>query len=224
MEHNHNTEYQYRATHTSADNSIPDIGVAAGEDKLQRLWAPYRMSYIHTNDNADNADAVTPKKNNPFVDIPKMSDEEGLIVARGKFVYCLLNLYPYNSGHMMVVPYREVAELENLSEEETAELMRFAKKAIVVLKTVSQPDAVNAGFNLGKAAGGSVAQHLHMHIVPRWTGDANFMTIISHTKVLPQLLHDTRELLADAWRKLGEDNSTAAQNNMCDITKGGENA
>ncbi len=103
---------------------------------------------------------------------------------------------------MMVIPYREVANLEDLTPEESAELMAFAQKGIRTLKAVSQPDAINAGFNLGKASGGSVAAHLHMHIVPRWTGDANFMTVIDGTKVLPQTLRATRALLAEGWRNL----------------------
>lgn len=180
-----------------------DNGVGI-QDRLQRLWAPYRMSYIV---NGQTPDQPRPERKNPFVELPAMDDEEALIVARGQYVYCVLNLYPYNSGHMMVVPYREVAELENLTPEESGELMAFAQKAITVLKRVSHPDAVNAGFNLGKASGGSVAQHLHMHIVPRWSGDANFMTVIDGTKVLPQLLKDTRALLAQAWKELGEANA-----------------
>ena len=144
-----------------------------------------------------------PKKvSNPFVEIPKLPDEEGLIVARGTTVYCVLNLYPYNAGHMMVIPYRQESELENLTEEESRELFTFAQSAIRVLKKVSGPEAVNAGFNLGRASGGSVGQHLHMHIVPRWSGDANFMTIVDGVKVLPQLLKDTRSLLAAGWAEL----------------------
>ena len=103
---------------------------------------------------------------------------------------------------MMVIPYREESELENLTEDESRELFQFAQAAIRVLKKVSGPDAVNAGFNLGRASGGSVGQHLHMHIVPRWSGDANFMTIVDGVKVLPQLLKDTRSLLAQGWAEL----------------------
>ena len=163
---------------------------AGDADRLQRLWAPYRSNYI----------ATAPKRStDPFVDIPKGSDEDGLIIARGETVYALLNLYPYNAGHLMVVPYRKVAELEALTDEETAELMVFAKRAVRTLKAVSTPEAINVGLNLGKAAGGSVGDHLHLHVVPRWAGDSNFMTVIGGTKVLPQLLRETRQLLADAW-------------------------
>jgi ATP adenylyltransferase len=137
----------------------------------------------------------------PFTDIPTLSDEDGLVVARGDLVYAVLNLYPYNPGHLMVVPYRRVSELEDLTDAETAELMKFVQKAIQVMKSVSRPDGFNVGLNLGKSAGGSLADHLHMHVVPRWAGDANFITIVGETKVVPQLLRDTRVLLADEWAR-----------------------
>ena len=104
----------------------------------------------------------------------------------------------------MVVPYRKVAELEALTDAETAELMAFAKHAVKTLKRVSKPEAINVGLNLGKASGGSVGDHLHLHVVPRWAGDANFMTVIGGTKVLPQLLRETRALLAEGWREVHE--------------------
>jgi ATP adenylyltransferase len=135
----------------------------------------------------------------PFTDIPTLSDEDGLVIARGELVYAVLNLYPYNPGHLMVVPYRRVSELEDLTDAETAELMAFVQRAIRVMKAISQPDGFNVGLNLGKSAGGSLAEHLHMHVVPRWSGDANFITVVGETKVIPQLLRDTRTLLADEW-------------------------
>ena len=177
----------------SSDAATPDDYVDRGvgdADRLQRLWAPYRSNYIATAPN---------RSSDPFVDIPKGSDEDGLIIARGDSVYALLNLYPYNAGHLMVVPYRKVAQLEALTDAETAELMDFAKRAVRTLKAVSNPESINVGLNLGKAAGGSVSDHLHLHVVPRWAGDSNFMTVIGGTKVLPQLLRETRQLLADAW-------------------------
>jgi ATP adenylyltransferase len=137
----------------------------------------------------------------PFTDIPTLSDEDGLVIARGELVYAVLNLYPYNPGHLMVVPYRRVSDLEDLTDAETAELMAFVQKAIRVMKAVSRPDGFNVGLNLGKSAGGSLADHLHMHVVPRWAGDANFITIVGETKVVPQLLRDTRVLLADEWAR-----------------------
>ena len=160
-------------------------------DFLERLWAPYRQSYIVSDGRKEVRD--------PFVVIPEMEDREGLIVARGTYVYAVLNKFPYNSGHLLVVPYRKVADLEDLSDDEYEELVNWARIAVRVIRSVSSPDAMNVGFNLGRASGGSVGEHLHLHIVPRWCGDANFMTIIDATKVLPQTLQHTRDILAEAW-------------------------
>src|SRR5246500_6075981 len=139
------------------------------------------------------------QRDQPFSDIPQLPDEDGLVVARGELVYAVLNLYPYNPGHLRVVPYRRVSELEDLSDAESAELMAFTQKAIRVIKAVSRPMGFNVGLNLGKVSGGSLAEHLHMHVVPRWVGDANFITIIGGTKMIPQLLRETRQLLATEW-------------------------
>lgn len=169
----------------------------AGEpDRLQRLWTPYRMNYI-VGEVKDRGGSAGSKR--PFTDIPLLSDEDGLMVARGELIYAVLNLYPYNPGHLMLVPYRQVAELEELTDAEAAELMAFTQRAIRVIKAVSRPDGFNVGLNLGRPAGGSLSEHLHMHVVPRWSGDANFITVIGQAKVIPQLLRDTRALLADAW-------------------------
>jgi ATP adenylyltransferase len=179
-----------------ADDTIFDRGVGE-RDQLQRLWTPYRMNYL--------AEAPVQRedteRSQPFTDIPGMSDEEGLVVARGELVYAVLNLYPYNPGHLMVVPYRRVSELEDLTQPESAELMAFTQKAIRVIKNVSRPHGFNVGLNLGTSAGGSLAEHLHVHVVPRWGGDANFITIIGGSKVIPQLLRDTRRLLATEWTR-----------------------
>ena len=177
----------------SRDESGEDVYVEWGAgtpDRLERLWAPFRMEYINK------------RTTDPFVEAPKKSDEEALIIARGEHVYALLNLFPYNAGHLMVVPYRKESNFEDLTDAETAELMQFVKKAIRVLKRVSKPEGINVGFNLGKASGGSVGDHLHMHVVPRWSGDSNFMTILDGTKVLPQLLRDTRDVLAQGWQEI----------------------
>ena len=187
------------AAPNTGDNAYTDTGVGT-PDRLTRLWAPYRSSYIANVPSTSES----PEKPDPFLEIPRMSDEDGLVIARGETVYAVLNLYPYNSGHLMVVPYRKVAELEELTDAETAELMAFAKHAVKTLKRVSKPEAINVGLNLGKASGGSVGDHLHLHVVPRWAGDANFMTVIGGTKVLPQLLRETRALLAEGWREVHE--------------------
>ena len=181
------------------ENTIVDRGI--GEpDHLQRLWTPHRMNYIAEAKTSDGS-AGSARSSEPFTDIPAMTDEDSLVVARGELVYAVLNLYPYNPGHLMVVPYRQVAEFEELTVEECAELMVFAQKAIRVMKVVSKPHGFNVGLNLGSSAGGSLAEHLHLHVVPRWGGDANFITVIGNAKVIPQLLRDTRELLATEWAR-----------------------
>lgn len=191
--------------HSDADNSGAYVDQGVGEtDRLARLWAPYRSRYVTKQPSRGSAGET-----DPFVEAPKMSDEEALIIARGKSVYALLNLYPYNAGHLMVIPYRKVANLEDLSDTETVELMEFAKKAVRVLKRVSRPEAINVGFNLGRSSGGSIGDHLHMHVVPRWRGDANFMTVLDGTKVLPMLLSDTRALLSEGWAEIDAEEGDA---------------
>lgn len=180
------------------ERTIIDHGVG-DPDNLQRLWTPHRMSYIA--ESPMNKGSNSSQSSQPFTDIPNMADEDGLVVARGEQVYAVLNLYPYNPGHLLVVPYRRVSEFEDLTDAESAELMSYTQKAIRVIKAVSRPHGFNVGLNLGQSAGGSLAEHLHMHVVPRWGGDANFITIIGRAKVIPQLLRETRELLAAEWAK-----------------------
>ena len=159
-------------------------------DGFRRLWTPHRLAYIKEAGSDDRC---------PFCRIPDLPDEEGLVVARGKTVYTVLNLHPYNPGHLMVLPYRHVAELEDLTEAEAAEVMSFTQRAIRILKRIAAPHAFNVGLNLGTVAGGSLAEHLHQHVVQRWGGDANFIAVIGQTKVIPQLLSETRALLAGEW-------------------------
>jgi ATP adenylyltransferase len=189
-------------TDRDEQRAVVDTGVGEA-DHLERLWTPYRMTYLAEaplhRDRSESAGSTKPEQ--PFTDIPSLPDEDGLVVARGEYVYAVLNLYPYNPGHLMVVPYRRFSELEDLTEVESAELMAFIQKAIRVIKAVSRPHGFNVGLNLGSSAGGSLAEHLHVHVVPRWGGDANFITVIGGAKVLPQLLRDTRRLLADEWAK-----------------------
>jgi len=167
---------------------------AGSDDGLERLWTPYRMAYIRDGRPADGSSEEC-----PFCRIPTRDDGDGLVVARGRSTYVVLNLHPYNPGHLMVVTYRHVAGLEELTDPESGELMAMTQQAIRVIRSVSQPHAFNVGLNLGGQAGGSLADHLHQHVVPRWSGDANFITVLGGTKVLPQLLQETRDLLAGAW-------------------------
>jgi len=167
-------------------------------DGFQRLWMPHRMAYIK----GENKPAGPgPGEGCPFCYIQTLSDSEGLIVARGALVFAVLNLYPYNSGHLMVCPYRHVADYTNLDEAETGELTGFTKIAMTVLRAVSGAQGFNIGMNIGGVAGAGIAAHLHQHVVPRWGGDSNFMPVIGQTKVLPQLLAETREILASAWKE-----------------------
>ncbi|MCR6489226.1 HIT domain-containing protein [Amycolatopsis sp. OK19-0408] len=165
------------------------------QDAFQRLWTPHRMAYIKGQDKpADDEDTGC-----PFCRIPSLDDKTGLIVARGESVFAVLNLYPYNPGHLMVVPYRHVADYTELTVEETREVAEFTQHAMKVIRAVSGAHGFNIGLNQGVIAGAGIAAHLHQHLVPRWGGDANFMPVIGQTKVLPQLLGETRDLLADAW-------------------------
>ncbi len=160
-------------------------------DAFARLWTPHRMAYIKGEGKAGCA----------FCGIPTMPDDEGLVVARGDEVYAVLNLYPYNAGHLMVVPYRHVADYTDLTGDETRELAGFTQHAMRVLREVTNAQGFNIGMNQGSVAGAGIAEHLHQHVVPRWGGDTNFMPVVGSTKVLPQLLADTRGMLADAWAR-----------------------
>jgi ATP adenylyltransferase len=167
----------------------------AGEpDGLDRLWTPHRLAYIQ-----GEGKPPDPVADCPFCQLPRESDEQALIVARGDLVYAVLNLYPYNSGHLLVVPFRHLPDYTGLDAAETSEFSAFTKIAIGTLQQVSQPHGFNVGMNQGQVAGAGIAAHLHQHVVPRWGGDANFMPVVGRTKVLPQLLSDTRALLAAAW-------------------------
>ncbi len=161
-------------------------------DRWQRLWTPHRMAYVTAGDPSNEGGCA-------FCRIPTLPDEEGLLVARGDLVYAVLNLFPYNAGHLMVVPYRHIPDYTDLTEPELAEFSAFTRRALTVLRAVSGPHGFNLGINAGSAAGAGIAAHLHQHVVPRWGGDANFMPVIGGTKVLPQLLSSTRELLAGNW-------------------------
>jgi len=135
----------------------------------------------------------------PFCRTPTLNDEEGLIVHRGVSAFVVMNLYPYNPGHLLVCTYRHVADLTDLTDDERNEISAMSAHAMKTIRKVSAPAGFNLGMNQGAISGAGVAEHIHQHIVPRWSGDANFMPIIGKTKVLPQLLHLTREEIAAAW-------------------------
>lgn len=159
----------------------------------ERLWAPHRIDYIR-------AGAAPHEDLCPFCEAPDKSDEAGLIVFRGKLAYVVMNLYPYNTGHLLICPYRHIGEYVDASADEVAEIGALTQQAVRVLRKVSGAHGFNIGMNQGSLAGAGIAGHLHQHVVPRWSGDANFMPVIGGTKVLPQLLEETRKLLVDGWQ------------------------
>lgn len=163
-------------------------------DELQRLWTPWRMSYIRGERRA--VDGC------PFCVLPgpEFSDEEALILYRGAHAYVILNAFPYNPGHLMAVPYRHVAGYDELTEEEAVEMTTLCRRAVRALKEVSGPTAFNIGINVGAVAGAGIGDHIHQHVVPRWAGDTNFMPLIGQTRVLPELLEETYQRLAPAFR------------------------
>ncbi len=169
-------------------------------DAWDRLYTPHRMVYLRGEGKPANQDAGAEC---PFCRAPGMPGNDGLVVARGDEVFAVLNLYPYNSGHTMICPYRHVADYTDLTDSEVAELAAFTQKAMRVLRSVSGAHGFNIGMNQGSISGAGIAGHLHQHVVPRWGGDTNFMPIVGGTKVLPQLLDDTCSLVASAW--LAED-------------------
>lgn len=175
----------------------PDPEGGAGEaDGFQRLWTPHRMAYIK----GENKPSGSASDDGcPFCRAPGLSDDEGLVVARGKLAFAVLNLYPYNSGHLLICPYRHVSDYTELDEAETAEVATLTQDGISAVRNSAGPQGFNVGMNLGNVAGAGIAAHLHQHIVPRWGGDTNFMPVVGRTKVLPELLSQTRETLAEHW-------------------------
>lgn len=176
----------------SAEASADFAGVP---DEFQRLWTPHRLVYIQYGQQPHKDDC-------PFCLAPQGSDEDGLIVYRGKSCFVLLNLYPYNSGHLLVCPYRHISTYDLATAEEVAEIGLLTQQAMTVIKKISGAHGFNIGLNQGEVAGAGIAEHLHQHIVPRWRNDANFFPIIAKTKALPKLLGEVREDIAKAWAEL----------------------
>jgi len=173
-------------------------GGAGMPDAWQRLWAPHRMSYL----DGENRPLPGNEVPCPFCKIIDLPDEEALIVYRGKTSYVVMNLYPYNAGHLLTCTYRHVAELPDLSEAERNEMFALTAHAMKVVRKVSNAVGFNIGINQGAVSGAGIAGHIHQHLVPRWAGDANFMPIIGKTKVIPQLLSESRSQLAAAWNQI----------------------
>lgn len=166
-------------------------------NSFQHLWTPHRLVYIqHGQQPADDEC--------PFCLAIDKSDEDALIVHRGKYAYALLNLFPYNSGHMLICPYRHISTYDQATAEEVAEIAALTQQAMRVLKSVSGAHGFNIGMNQGEVAGAGIAGHLHQHIVPRWKNDSNFFPIIAETKALPRLLGEVRQDLSKAWSSVSD--------------------
>jgi len=164
-------------------------------DPFQRLWTPHRMVYI----GGENKPADDTEGQCPFCRAPGRTDDDALIVHRGAVAYVVLNLYPYSPGHLLVCPYRHVSDYTEVTDAESHEIAALTRQAMRVIRSISRPAGFNLGINQGDVAGAGIAAHLHQHVVPRWQGDMNFLPVIAQTKAIPQLLGDTRDLLAAAW-------------------------
>jgi ATP adenylyltransferase len=193
----------------SADETVqptgerPDALEPHGEqpavpDAFERLWTPHRMVYISGENKPPSSDADVC----PFCTAPKRDDADALIVHRGRLAYAVLNLYPYSPGHLLICPYRHVADYTDLDDEETVEVAAITQQGMRALRAASAPHGFNLGMNQGAVAGAGIAAHLHQHVVPRWSGDANFLPVVGQTKALPQLLGDTWQRIKAAWDEL----------------------
>lgn len=162
---------------------------------MNQLWTPWRSAYM--NEKKDKAGcifchaAADPK-----------ADEQNLVIFRGTLAFALLNRYPYTSGHLMIAPYMHVSRLAQASEDASVEVMRLTRRAERMLERAYRPDGLNLGMNLGEAAGAGIEQHIHMHVLPRWKGDANFMTSVGSTRIIPEALDETYAKLRDGFAQL----------------------
>jgi ATP adenylyltransferase len=155
----------------------------------ERLWAPWRMEYIGSASSEEEQGCI-------FCELPAKNDDEATyILARQEHSFAILNKFPYNSGHLMVAPFRHVGTLKDLKDDESLDMAKLLGRCVEALKEAMQPDGFNLGMNLGQVAGAGIPDHVHWHVVPRWSGDTNFMPIVSETKVLPELLRETYEKL-----------------------------
>ena len=174
--------------------TLSESGLVGDPDEMQRLWTPHRMVYVADTHQPDEHDC-------PFCHAPSLDDKQALTVYRGETSYALLNLYPYNNGHLLVCPYRHISTYDEATPEEVAEIGKITQIAMRVLKEMMGCHGFNLGMNQGEVAGAGIAAHIHQHVVPRWGGDANFLPIIAQTKAVPAILSDTREQLATEWER-----------------------
>ena len=167
--------------------------------RLDHLWAGWRLSYITAVTQPEDTSLDPDENGSLFERVLALSDDEGMIVFRGETCSVLLNAYPYTSGHLLVVPNRAVAELEDLTDDELEEMSHLSRDAVVALKSAYRCDGVNVGLNLGRAAGAGVPDHLHTHVLPRWDADSNFMTAVALARVLPEPLDATLQKIRTSW-------------------------
>ncbi|MBW3625755.1 MAG: HIT domain-containing protein [Armatimonadetes bacterium] len=160
---------------------------------MEKLWAPWRMAYVGKSNEPTSGCIFCTK---PEED----RDEENYLVHRGETMFIMLNAFPYNTGHLMIVPYRHLADMRDLNPEELLEWMTLSQRALSALEAAFKPEAYNLGINLGRPAGAGIADHVHLHIVPRWNGDTNFMPVIGDVKVLPEALEQSYHKLKAAFR------------------------
>jgi ATP adenylyltransferase len=163
---------------------------------MERIWAGWRSQYVASAGNGDLAGEGSVFRRIIDSGVP---DDEAYIVWRGALTFAILNVFPYTCGHLLVMPYREVPDLESLTPEESAELWSATRAAVVAVKAAFRPQGVNVGFNLGEAAGAGIPSHVHAHVLPRWNADSNFMTSVAETRVLPEPLPTTWKKLRAAW-------------------------
>ena len=164
---------------------------------MERLFSPWRLPYV-------TGASSTPQPDCIFCQAADHAFQSDLVVARGQTSFVILNLFPYNSGHLMVVPYRHVASLAGLSGEELTELALLTQRAEMALTEVYTPQGINVGINLGRPAGAGIADHVHVHLVPRWTGDTNFMSVVGNVRVLPEEVHQSAERLRPVFDRLAD--------------------
>jgi ATP adenylyltransferase len=163
---------------------------------MDHLWTPWRSTYMEDANRPDPLECI-------FCRALERPDEENFVLLRGEYNFVMLNLYPYSTGHLMVAPNTHVSRLHEVADEVTAEMMRLARRAERVIEEVYEPHGLNVGLNLGEAAGAGIAGHLHLHVLPRWKGDANFMTVVGNTRIMPEAIETTYTKMREAFQRPG---------------------
>ncbi len=168
---------------------------------MERLWSPWRLAYVTSNASTPDG-CVFCAVSAPGIGAPGDPERDSLVLVHGRDCYVILNLYPYNNGHLMVVPRRHIASLTLATTDELSELMSFTRDGEAALTEAYQPQGINVGINLGRPAGAGIVDHMHIHLVPRWTGDTNFMSVVGNTRVLPEDMSETAQRLRPIFARL----------------------